>query len=60
MSPTFIERSNKSIMPLAKLLTMFCRPKPIPMPKAPNITVRLCIPTPVVEKNIKTLRVMKK
>ena len=31
-------RSARMISPLMKLLTMFCRPKPMPMPKPPIMT----------------------
>ncbi len=36
-SPGWIGRSNIRIRPETKLLTTFCRPKPMPMPSAPKI-----------------------
>ena len=39
-SPTWMGRSKSRMMPLIKLLKMFCRPNPSPMPRAPKATVR--------------------
>ena len=39
-------RSNSRIRPETKLLTMLCKPKPMPTPNAPARTVILVISTP--------------
>jgi hypothetical protein len=39
VSPTWIGRSKSRISPETKLLTMLCRPKPIPTPNAPAVGV---------------------
>ena len=40
-SPTLIGRSNRRMSPETKLLTIDCRPKPIPTDNAPAIRARL-------------------
>ncbi len=39
LSPTLMGLSKRIIIPLTKLLVIFCRPNPIPTPSAPARTV---------------------
>src|SRR5881409_2763556 len=50
MSPTWIGRSKSRMSPDTKLLTMLCRPKPMPTPNAPTRTVTLVRSSPSTPK----------
>ena len=45
-SPGWIGRSNIRIRPETKLLTTFCRPKPMPTPSAPNTIANWLVSKP--------------
>ena len=47
LSPTWAGRSKSRISPETKLFTTFCRPKPIPTPKAPASSVKRSRLSPV-------------
>jgi hypothetical protein len=47
VSPTRTGRSKSRIRPLTKLLTTFCRPKPMPTPSAPATMAKFCSSTPI-------------
>ena len=48
-SPTLIGRSASRIRPETKLLTIDCRPKPMPTPRAPATSARLEKSSPAAE-----------
>jgi len=46
-SPILTDFSNKRIIPPIKFETIFCKPKPIPIPKAPPITAKVVPSIPI-------------
>ena len=53
VSPGWIGRSNISTSPETKLLTIFCRPNPMPTPRAPNTMASCPSATPAADSAIK-------